>query len=211
MSQPVEPRRATLSPPRGRITGSFRFSGDLDERLLLERFPPEQRVKGMFCARFAAELESDWRMVERELRAPPLLGRYLPFHDYPLVDHLLLALRCAQKRFGPLGQREAIRRIARRDMETFLSSTLGRITSALLRTPAETLAALPGVYERVARGPRYQCERRGERAASMRLEHSFGPWEYVVGQLEGVVGHYAVEPTIECFQEGTARRFDLSW
>ena len=155
----------------------------------------------MFYGRFVDELGGDWATVARDLLAPPALGRYLPFADYPNVDHFRLAVTCARRRFPALGSRESIRRVAREDMATFLRSTLGRITAAMLITPASALGALPSVYDRISKGLRYTSEPSGPRAARIKVRGSHGPWEYVVGQLEGILGHYETEPSIVCSLE----------
>lgn len=198
--------------PSGRISPSDLFLGDVDDRAIIQAFPKDQTLKGMFFGRFVDALASDWAAVALELAAPPALGRYIPFADYPNADHMLLAFRCARRRFPALGSRESIRRVAQEDMGTFLSSTLGRITSAMLSTPDAALAALPSVYQRVSKGPRYQFEAAGPQRAVLRLSDSYGPWEYVIGQLEGIMLHYGGKPTVVCAAEldGT-RRFEVSW
>ncbi len=196
------------------------FLGDVDERAIIQAFPKDQSLKGMFFGRFVDELAGDWKAVAPDLVAPPALGRYLAFADYPNADHLLLAFRCARRRFRDLGSRESIRRVAREDMATFLGSTLGRITAAMLNTPDGALAALPSVYQRVSRGPSYSFEPREQNAAVLRLRNSYGPWEYIVGQIEGILGHYEAKPIISCSVEAdptdavgrsSVRRFDVSW
>lgn len=194
------------------------FVGDVDDRAIIQAFPKDQSLKGMFFGRFVDELAGDWSAVVPSLVAPPALGRYLAFADYPNADHLLLAFRCAKRRFPTMGSRESIRRVAREDMATFLGSTLGRITAAMLNTPEGALAALPSVYQRVSRGPSYAFEPRGAGGAVLRLRDSHGPWEYIVGQIEGILGHYGAVPTLTCSVDldganpgASVRRFDVSW
>lgn len=188
------------------------FVGDVDDRAIIQAFPKDQSLKGMFFGRFVDELADDWAGVVPDLVAPPALGRYLAFADYPNADHLLLAFLCARRRFPGVGSRESIRRVAREDMATFLGSTLGRITAAMLNTPEGALAALPSVYQRVSKGPSYTFEPRGKSGAVMRLRDSHGPWEYIVGQLEGILGHYGAEPSLTCSVElDGSKRFDVSW
>ena len=203
---------ATLLPPVGRVSVDVPFAGDLDVRAVLAGVPHEQRLKGMFYQPLVDELGADWGRVVTELVEPPRFGRFLPFTDYALVDHADLAFRAARRRHPDLGLREAIRRVARADMLTFLGSTLGRITAAVVRSPSEALLAVPGVYKSVSRGPVFSAEAQGPTQVTLWLANGYGSWEYSIGQLEGIVGHYGVRPVTECEQQPDGRRrFELSW
>jgi uncharacterized protein (TIGR02265 family) len=204
--------RISLPPPSGTIQPVVPFEGDLDERAILAAFPREQSTKGMFFGRFVADLRGSWDRTARELVSPPLFGRYLPFSDYPLVDHLNLAFKSARKRFPGIGLREGIRRVARDDVKTFLGSVLGRISAAMLDEPGAALAAVPGVFERISSGPRYAVVRADARDVVLRLSDGHGPWEYVVGQLEGILLHYRAAPSLRCATEpGGVKRFEVRW
>jgi uncharacterized protein (TIGR02265 family) len=199
-------------PPSGEITESVAFRGDVDVKIILSAIPKDQRLKGMFFGRFVADLGADWEAVAKRLVAPPKLGKYVPFFDYPLVDHADLSFTCARRRFPGISLREAVRRLARDDMKTFLGSTFGRVTAAIATTPEQALLAVPDAYRRVVVGPRYTAEARGPRRVTLELVDAFGLWEYQVGQLEGIVRHYGEVPRVRCSKSASgARVYDVEW
>lgn len=209
---PTQPKPLSLPPPRGSITPSTPLRGSLDERALIEAMPASHLVKGMFFSRLVDDLEGDWAKVSSELRAPPALGRYIPFSDYPNADHLLLAFRSAKKRYPTLDLSEGLRRVAREHVKTFLGSTLGRISSAMIGDVGGALAALPSLYARVIMGPRYGYEPRREGCAVLTLQGGYGPWENVIGQVEGIVLHYGGQPTIVCATRGDdVKELEIRW
>lgn len=96
----------------------------LEERLA--QTPPDHVLKGLFFTDVLAELGPD--AVQRllpTLDAPPRLGRYLPFSDYPQRDHARLVLALV-RRSGTF-PREAIRRLHQRNARRFAESGAGRV------------------------------------------------------------------------------------
>lgn len=198
-------------PPAGEITASSVLSGDVDTAMLLAAYPADQTLKGMFLSRLTKELGPDWRTIEKTLVSPPRLGTYVPFVDYPLVDHAALIMHVAKKRAPSTPHREAVRRLARDDIGTFLESTIGRVTAAAVSKPDEALLALPDVYRLVVTGPRYAAARVGPQHVRLLLTNAFGLWEYQIGQIEGIVRHYGAEARTRCSLEADVRTFDVAW
>jgi uncharacterized protein (TIGR02265 family) len=208
---PAKPILRILPPP-GEITANDVLAGDIDVATSLASYPKEQTLKGMFFGRFAKELGPDWSTIEKQLASPPRLGTYVPFANYPLVDHAALVMLVAKKRSPKLPQREAVRRLAREDILTFLESTIGRVTAAAVSTPKAALLALPEVYKLVVVGPRYVAEATAENKVRLKLVNAFGLWEYQVGQLEGIVKHYGASARTRCsLEDDGVRVYDLSW
>ena len=198
-------------PPLGEMTVPSPVAGDVDVALQLASYPRDQMLKGMFLSKLARELGPDWRGIQQTPVSPPPLGGYVPFADYPLVDHAALALAVAKKREPNVTTREAVRRLARNDIRTFLESTIGRVTAAAVSTPEEALLALPEVYKLVATGPRYEAKKVGPKHVRLSLINGYGLWEYQVGQLEGIAGHYGADTRIRCSLDGDVRCFDVGW
>lgn len=206
------PKPFSYPPPKGVVTPAAVLRGALDERQAIATMPASHTLKGMFFTRLVSDLAEDWAGVASELRAPPSLGRYIPFSDYPNADHLLLSFRCARRRFPGLDVPEGLRRLAREHVTTFLESTFGRISAAMIGDVPGALAALPSLYARILSGPRYAYAARAEREVELRLFNGHAPWENVIGQLEGVVLHYGGRPEIECRWEAEATRlFVVRW
>lgn len=188
------------------------LAGDIDIPTSLAGYQREHTLKGMFFARFVKELGADWASVEKQLASPPRLGTYVPFANYPIVDHAALVLFTAKKRSPTLPLREAVRRLAREDILTFLDSTLGRVTAAAVSTPKAALLLLPDVYKLVVVGPRYEAEALGDKRVRLKLVNGSGPWEYQVGQLEGIAKHYGATTRTRCsLEDGGARLYEVSW
>ncbi len=188
------------------------LAGDIDTSTALSVFPREHTLKGMFFSRFVKELGAEWPRIERRLIAPPRLGTYLPFADYPLVDHADIALVVARKRAPGLPHREALRRLARQDIGTFLDSTIGRVTAAVVSSPRAALLALPDAYKRVVTGPTLRASALADDRIRLSFVSAFGLWEYQIGQIEGIVRHYGGQPRTRCSLEADGvRAYDVSW
>jgi uncharacterized protein (TIGR02265 family) len=200
-----------LPAPTAALTPTTALAED-DAASMLDGFRPAHMVKGMFCSRLVSELGSTFAAMSSELTAPPRLGRYLPFTDYPMLDQARLAFAVARKRSprAPLG--EAVRRLARDDISVFLTSTLGKITVAVVDDPRSALLAVPTAYKHTVRGCRFEAEPSGERGVRLTAFDLPGAWGYQIGQLEGIVMHWRATPTIRCADLGSGRRrFDVTW
>lgn len=73
------PKPFSYPPPKGVVTPAAVLRGALDERQAIATMPASHTLKGMFFTRLVSDLGEDWSSVASELRAPPSLGRYIPF------------------------------------------------------------------------------------------------------------------------------------
>lgn len=197
------------------------FRVDLDTPLTVS-FDPEERcalvprdhvVKGIFFTPKVELLGEDFAKVEPRLLAPPRLGRYVPFGDYPAVDCVRLCFAAAVKAFPDLPIAEACRRIGRRDMLTFCAWPRG---SEMLGFPdgvESALLRLPSVYTALHRGG--SCSARKRSNGAMRIELS-GLWAMLdnlhLGVIEAVVMHFGARPTTELkMLDIEHATFDVRW
>jgi uncharacterized protein (TIGR02265 family) len=179
------------------IRPGVQLLGELDIEAELRDFPRSYFVKGMFFTRLVEQLGSDWDLLEGQLVNAPRGGRYVSFKDYPQVDYMRISVALARKLHARQSIREAMRRLARDDFEVFASSTFGKVVLAVVGDARSALLKTPYVYTKVTSG--YQTIEAVELDAdTVRIDFlpHYGAWEYTVGQLEGVVGHYGREPTI---------------
>ncbi len=180
------------------ISSNERIEGTVDVEALVASIPANYTVKGMFCARFVEALASEYRQVEPLLVAAPRLGRYLPFHSYPQADYQRLCLATAAKRFPRIGTREAVRRVARDDLQTFASSIIGKVVLALVADVRSTLLRLPDAYARVTVGGYATAEELDAQTLRIEFHGYHGMVDYTLGQMEGVVLHYGGVSNITC-------------
>lgn len=172
-----------------------------DERIMddyLDRLDPARfRVRGMFFTSLVKRLGADYASIVPFLAEPPP-GKYVPFRSYPQHDHLLLLAVLAQREYGAHSHAEGMRRLAREDFHTFVSSTLGKVLMAMAGDPRAALAKLPAIYENVA--PKSQRVRY-ELLPDGRVQLDFAPvpgvYSYQLGQIEEIVGNWDHPTSIE--------------
>ncbi len=181
----------------------------LEERLALT--PPDHLLKGMFFADVLTELGPD--AVQRllpTLDAPPRLGRYLPFSDYPQRDHARLVLALV-RRSGTF-PREAIRRLHQRNARRFAESGAGKILMHLAVDARRVLLAMPRVHAMT--GKSGHCEAR-DTGRGVRLSYrDWSPWLdcSTLGNLEGAVAFMGRKAHIEAeLTSLTDADFDVRW
>lgn len=174
------------------------LTGDLDIDAEIRRIGPSFTVKGMFFSSLVDGLPPGaWDALVPRLAAPPRHGRYVAFRDYPQSDYLRLAVTLAGHRFPGAGLREAMRRLGRQDFDVFGSSTFGKVLLAVVRDARGALLKVPLVYDKVAPGEyRMSGSALDDRTVRIQLDNYHHDWAYLVGQLEGTVLHYGVEPEI---------------
>lgn len=188
--------------------------GTVDVEQQAAAVPPSHVVKGMFFANLARILGPEgFEQLVPTLSVPPTRGRYLAFKDYPQSDYVRLSCAAAAHRFPGVDLREGMRRLAREDFDTFTSSTLGRVIMAVVRDPRTALLRCPSVYEKVAPGD-WTIEAHDLEPGTTRIEFQRYPtdWAYTLGQLEGVVLHYEVDPETTVTELGDGHiRFDVRY
>jgi uncharacterized protein (TIGR02265 family) len=172
------------------------LTGDLDVEGLARSIPQTYVVKGMFFSRIRGRLrDGGWEALLPTLSAPPRLGYYVPFSDYPQSDYTRVSAAAAVDAYPRVPVREAVRRLARDDFSVFASSTFGKVVLSAVGDVHRALLTVPTVYTKMASG---DWEVRGEELApdTVRLEFvpHYGSWEYQVGQMEGLVLYYGESP-----------------
>ena len=201
-----------VPPPPGNVTPSQTLGENVSVHELFKDFPRTHTVKGMFLARMVTELGSAWDTVEGDLIAPPRWGKYLPFADYPMIDQGILSFAAAARRHPRLPLGEAVRRLARDDIQVFLQSTVGRITASVVDGARSALLAVPLGYKHTVKGCWYEAEATGERSVRLVLHDLGGAWGYQLGQLEGIVMNWGGTPRTTCAQLDARRRsFTIGW
>ncbi len=172
------------------------LSGSLDIDAIVAAFPPTFTVKGMFVQRYTALLDEDYSKVVPNLTAAPRGGRYVAFKDYPQSDYTRIVAAAAAKLFPALPLSEAVRRVARDDMETFATSVFGKVVMTLVGDPLSALRHLPDTWARMAPGPNVWSEELDARTIRIVFRRHRGIVEYTLGQLEGVVLAYNRAPIV---------------
>lgn len=169
----------------------------------------EQSIKGMFLSRYAEEV---WEDIHRELAEPPSRGKYHAFEWYPMADYARVFDRAARARF-PGSTREAYRLLGRSEIEVFATTTLGKVTLAMLGDPAAALLRYPEVLPVLWNGPAPKAERLGPSRVKISFEPSVAAaWAQVLGVLEGAVIVFDAKPHTEVEVDGAGRAsFDVSW
>jgi uncharacterized protein (TIGR02265 family) len=170
--------------------------GSLDIDALATSFPPSYTVKGMFVQRYVGLLDTDFAELAPRLTAAPRGGRYVAFKDYPQGDYTRIVAAAAAKVFPTLSLSEAVRRIARDDMETFSTSVFGKVVMTLVGDPLTALRRVPDAWARMAPGPNIWAEEPDARTIRLTFRRHRGIVEYTLGQLEGVVLAYGRTPSV---------------
>jgi uncharacterized protein (TIGR02265 family) len=181
-----------------RVTSETALGGSVDPEERFGRFPADFALKGMFFSRLIELGEVHMTGARSRLVGPPRLGRYLPFSDYPQVDYSRLCHAVAVGRFAKLPVREAMRRLARLDYETFAESTLGRVSLAFTADADAAVLSLPRSFSAVLRGGTLTVTNVGPKAYDIRFTDFYG-WVdcYPIGTIEGLLGLYGRTCAIE--------------
>lgn len=177
------------------------LDGDIDVEEVARETPRSFTVKGMFFSRFVERLGDGFAIVLPTLEAPPKMGRYMPFHDYPQSDYLRVMVALARKVHPRYGPREGVRRLAREDFKVFTQSTLGKVMVAMVGDARSALLKLPFVYSKVTNGDwEVTASELDGRRVRLEFRGLYGAWEYQLGQCEGIVLHYGHSPDTAFFQ-----------
>lgn len=184
--------------------------GAIDLEPLIARVPAHFATKGMFFTRLVDLVHDRWHDLEPTLEAPPRFGRYVPFVDYPVRDHIRIIDAAARKGFPAMSQREAHRRMGRLAFDDFRDSRVGKVMLSLIDDPGAALRRFPDAYRLTTRGQR--AEATPLEGRFVRVEVDFVVLlEYLVGLFEAVVLAFDTTPRIEAEPRGDAMRFDVRW
>jgi uncharacterized protein (TIGR02265 family) len=179
-----------------KITLSDSLLGSMDPEAVARSIPKTFLVKGMFFARLLVQLGPDFAPIVFRLQAPARFGRYVPFSDYPQADYVRVSAATAQKLFPGVPLREAMRLLGREDFSVFAASTFGKVILAVVGDARGALLRTPTIYTKMAPGDWVVTgEELDEKTIRIAFEPVHGTWEYLLGQLEGIVMNYGGEPT----------------
>jgi uncharacterized protein (TIGR02265 family) len=185
------------------------LSGGFDVEETVRSIPESHRVKGMFFSRHSRHLGDGWRELQSSLDQAPRFGRYVAFTDYPQRDYVRIYAAAAKKRHPTLALSEAVRRLARNDIDVFAESMVGGVMLAMVGDARSALAKLPLAYAATIRSTMKVRVEQLEDCVRVTFDPHFGRWEYQLGQLEGVVAAFGARPRIQTRAEGEARIFDI--
>ncbi|MCC6807730.1 MAG: DUF2378 family protein [Deltaproteobacteria bacterium] len=169
---------------------------DLEERLA--EIPREMTVKGMFLARAAGVLGSDLQAILPTLTHPPRFGRFIPFADYPVVDHMRVSVLAAFKEHPRLAKAEAIRIYERESVHTVAASTIGKVMVKLIPDVKAAYMRVPETSRMIAPSWEIKAFVEGERTVRLSYRNSAGFLDCgTIGSLEGIALMYKETPKIE--------------
>lgn len=175
--------------------------------------PRDHTVKGMFIADFVGHLGPKWPAAAAELVAPPRLGRYLPFSDYPRIDHTRLLYAVARARHPQATPVQGARLTTRRDAQVFMNSLVGKALLTPVTSAKGVLLSAPRAYQLVVRAGIVRGFDVGER--HVRLEYrDYAGWVEgaAIGLLEGLLSTYGARGTIEVeFLSDADANYDITW
>ena len=184
------------------------WDAPLDVDRELEAIPPGATMKGMFIAPMLAEAQ------QRGIRLEAARGRYLPFADYPLVEHARVLAEAAGVFYPELTMRRALRRLGRAAQHAFAGSTIGKVVWASVDGADAAVDAIVKSYAIAVPAARVSVMERSPGRARVRL--SGGALCFLdsnhVGTFEGVLrtsneqGEVAVR-----LEPPSAGEFLLTW
>jgi uncharacterized protein (TIGR02265 family) len=177
------------------LTPAQYLRGTLDGEATARNIPSSFLVKGMFFARVVSQLGDGYANVVPQLAAPPRLGRYVPFSDYPQADYVRLSVAAAAKLYPNVPLREGLRRLGRDDFGVLATSTIGKVTLAAVGDARSVLLKAAYIYESLSRGWKVTGEALDASTVRITFAPVYGTWEYTLGQLEGVVLNFGGTPT----------------
>jgi uncharacterized protein (TIGR02265 family) len=164
----------------------------------------------MFFARLAGQLGDGFAELTPRLSAPPKLGRYVPFTDYPQADYVRLTAATAQKLYPSVALREGLRRLGRDDFNVLATSTIGKVILAAAGDARSVLLKAPFIYDKLSRGLTVTGEALDEATVRISFSPVYGSWEYTLGQLEGAILNFGGTPVTTVSElPGKTVQFDV--
>jgi len=176
--------------------------GDLDVDAFLARVPRDACCKGMYFSDLLGIFRRtgfDGDAGVAELAAK----RYVPFRDYPLVDHMRMTALASRLLFPDCCTREAMRRFGWKAFPTFVQSLIGRIVFKTLGPDLDQVfGAGPKSFEvSITRG-RATATKLGDAHWRYDFRDMFGFLDtYYVGVIEGPIRRYGFTPDLRLLLE----------
>jgi uncharacterized protein (TIGR02265 family) len=117
------------------------WESPLDLAAELRRVPEALTQKGMFIIPMIAEAK------RRGITLNAARDRYVPFHDYPLREHVKLLAESAQAFYPDQPLRMGLRRLGRGAYRAFMESTVGKVVWSTVNGPHDALEGILKGYE----------------------------------------------------------------
>jgi uncharacterized protein (TIGR02265 family) len=144
--------------------------------------PAGATIKGMFIMPMVTEAR------QRGVTLPGSRDRYLPFTDYPLVEHARLLVAAAGAFFPHLGVRQGLRKLGRGGVQSIVETTIGRVMWTTVADVPSALEVMVKVYAMASPLTRMSLLENDVGRARLRLHgvHCFRDSNHV-GNLEGIL------------------------
>lgn len=192
-------------------TASVPLTGDVPLSEVLARVGDDYTRKGFFFRKHVRALGEGFPDLRPKLDAPPALGTYVPFADYPSRDYFRVLDAAARLRFPQLPMAEAHRRFGREELGAFLEFVVARVAWASFDDPMAVFVGYTEISRRVMSRPHGHAKKMGERWARVEYTDPVGSVPYGVGVFEGVVLAFKQHPRVAVSFEGDRLRYDVRW
>ncbi len=157
------------------------WDAPLDVNAELDAVPQGTTIKGMFLLPMVLEAQ------RRGVRLESARARYLPFTDYPLVEHGRLLVESARAFHPKLTLRRGLRKLGHWGLRAFAESTVGKVVWAGVDGVDAAMDAAAKTYAIAIPAGRVTIVERSTGRARVRLEggvHYFLDSNHV-GNFEG--------------------------
>ena len=171
----------------------------------------DYRRKGLLFLRHVRALGARFDALKPSLEAPPGLGVYLPFQDYPTRDYLRIFDLVARQRHPDVSSAQAWRLEARSELQGFLGQPIGRVTWSLFDDPRGPLVRYPQLSRMVLTKPVGVPRVLDERRVRIEYQDPIGSLAYAVGVFEGIVLSFRQHPRVTVEIDGPRTAFDVRW
>jgi uncharacterized protein (TIGR02265 family) len=188
------------------------WDAPFDAEAYLAAVPKGALIKGYFGATVLAAAK------QRKVTLAHAAERYLPFLEYPLVDHDRLLVEAAGAFWPDVSLRQGLRKIGRAAVQSLLETTFGKALLGGLTQPdavARALASLARAYPTTLSKPTPTAEviETGERSAIFRARDT---WILLdsqqIGILEGLGKACGVHMNVRMAMDGPANgEFACTW
>jgi uncharacterized protein (TIGR02265 family) len=183
------------------------WDAPLDVNAELEAIPKAATMKGILILPMLAEARRAG-VVLRSAR-----NRYLPFVDYPLVEHARLLVESAQAFYPGLALRRGLRKLGRAAPRAFAQATVGRVLWAGVDNAESAIEMIAKSYAIASPSARVTIAERAPGRARIRLDgaHCFRDSHHV-GLFEGVLLSVNTKCTVEIRMESpNVWEYQLTW
>jgi len=183
------------------------WDAPLDVAACVAAIPPEAKVKGLFMLPMVLELQRQGLVISGARE------RYLPFSDYPLVEHVNLLVESARLLFPGLPMRQGLRKLGRGAVRAFTDTTIGKVVWANAEHLQGALDSVAKGYDLTIRPSRVEVVERAATHARVRLDHvHYFLDSHHVGIFEGVMRACGVNGSVRIrLDSATSGDYRLQW